>query len=486
MGIGYFPTIYEDELIYSVLARFYAHSGYLSYNDVSVELFSSKKVRPDKEFIKKLQPEILKLLTKQICMEEVIEKHTMFPFYGRFIDKKRKSIAFNALISMSGDFSKLLGAPQLKREEKRYFKYCPLCAKADREKYGETYWHRIHQIRKINVCTEHKCYLADSSIALDSKTPMILNDADAVIPLELGEISICNNSIELKVAEYMIEVFNAPLDRNNEMTVSNFLHSKMAGTNYLSYRGEHCYYSRLSKNMQESYHSILSEDNMKQHVQRILLGTRIDFFEICLIAMFLDISADALVRMDNQNKMPEEVFDEKVRELINAGKSINEAAREMNVNSSIIRLSLENDKKIKKKRNNRKVYQSVRDWEKLDKEMFPLVKKVIYDLQGNGTDRPLRISIYAVAKRLNLSSAELNKMNRCREEIKSHYENKEQYWARKVSWAIRCIKKDNKPILCWRITAIAKVEKEDIKSCLPYLEDKLNQEDLRTVKNMFH
>ena len=42
MSIAYFPELYPDELIYSVLARFYEHSGYPAYiycaGDVAMSL----------------------------------------------------------------------------------------------------------------------------------------------------------------------------------------------------------------------------------------------------------------------------------------------------------------------------------------------------------------------------------------------------------------------------------------------------------------
>jgi len=49
--IAYFPTAYDDELLYSQLARFYTASGYMAYTYAAEELFLSKTVRPDMEFV---------------------------------------------------------------------------------------------------------------------------------------------------------------------------------------------------------------------------------------------------------------------------------------------------------------------------------------------------------------------------------------------------------------------------------------------------
>lgn len=152
---AYFPQVYPDELIYSVLARYHLHSGYLYYKDTEQDLFRSKQGRVDKEFVKQLRPEIVEQLTKNITMEELLEKHTMYPFYGRFIDGNRRNKAFEALMSMEGDFSKLFCVPQLRKGEQRYMRYCPLCVRNDRKQYGETYWHRLHQMRNVNLCAVH-------------------------------------------------------------------------------------------------------------------------------------------------------------------------------------------------------------------------------------------------------------------------------------------------------------------------------------------
>ena len=49
--IAQFPNFYPDELVYSLLSRYYAKSGYLSYTYAAQDLFKNKLVRPDIEFL---------------------------------------------------------------------------------------------------------------------------------------------------------------------------------------------------------------------------------------------------------------------------------------------------------------------------------------------------------------------------------------------------------------------------------------------------
>jgi hypothetical protein len=45
-------------------------------------------------------------------------------------------------------------------------RYCPACAYEEKVKYGEMYWHRIHQLNGISCCVKHGIQLADSGTDL--------------------------------------------------------------------------------------------------------------------------------------------------------------------------------------------------------------------------------------------------------------------------------------------------------------------------------
>jgi hypothetical protein len=181
MEIGYFPQVYPDELIYSVLARFYVHSGYPAYTFCAEDIFLNKRVRPDMEFLNVMKPERLESLCKKMSMAELIEKHTMFPYYARFLPHVRRNRAFEALCSMGGDYNNLLAIPKQKNGEHRYLRYCPLCVKEDRTFYGESYWHRSHQLTGVGICPVHGCKLSNSSVMLSGKASPNLVTAEQEI-----------------------------------------------------------------------------------------------------------------------------------------------------------------------------------------------------------------------------------------------------------------------------------------------------------------
>lgn len=122
--IAFFPEIYPDELLYSQLARYYVKSGYIAYRYAAEDLFWNPAVRPDIEFVNTYTTAALQMITKNVPINEVILKHTMFPFYGRFLPKERRNKAFIALKKMQGNYHNLLAMPKQKEQRERYLRYC--------------------------------------------------------------------------------------------------------------------------------------------------------------------------------------------------------------------------------------------------------------------------------------------------------------------------------------------------------------------------
>ena len=67
--IAYFPTAYPDELLYSKLARYYTKSGYMAYAYAAEELYVSKIVRPDMEFVNVFTLDALRMISVNADMK---------------------------------------------------------------------------------------------------------------------------------------------------------------------------------------------------------------------------------------------------------------------------------------------------------------------------------------------------------------------------------------------------------------------------------
>ena len=101
--IAYFPKLFEDELIYSLFARFYSDTGFLVYRDAAELLFQNPYYRPSIELINNLTVDATELLEKQMPLEQIIEKHTMLPAYIRFMQKERRNAVYQTLVHQGGN-----------------------------------------------------------------------------------------------------------------------------------------------------------------------------------------------------------------------------------------------------------------------------------------------------------------------------------------------------------------------------------------------
>ncbi len=478
--IAYFPAAYPDELLYSQLARYYTKSGYMAYTFAAEELFASKTVRPDVDFINSYTPAAVQAITRNISMENVVEKHTMFPCYGRFLPKERRQKAFSALVAMTGNYHNLLPIPQSKNGKVRCLRFCPSCAANDRERYGEAYWHRIHQLLRIRVCPVHRCCLTDSGVVSSGKATPSLKTAEEIIPQSEACI-FEDNEIEIRAAVFMAEVFQTEVDRNSGVLVGDFLHSRMANTPYRSVRGEQRNITLFYADFREYYRNFPRNWFMELwQIQKVLTNDRVNFYEICLIAMFLGITADELVQMKMPEKTQQQLFDEAVFRLHEQGLKYPAIAKALDAPYETVKAIGEGrygKTHHKAQKNPLKSGVKPRDWGQIDEDTLPLVKTAIRQLQGDGTTRPKKVTVFAVEKILHLSSKQISLyLPKCLREMQRHKESQKQYWAREVVWAARQVK-DSGVTLTWRkVRDLTNMRRRDFEACLPYISDYADSE----------
>jgi len=162
----FFPVPYEDEVLYSVLARYHVRSGNTSYKATMKDLFGSTSVTAVMDLPSNIQNLVNNMpLNSRYTEEYLIKSHTLFPFYSAFLPPKRAEQVFE---SMKGDnggsiYSRT-GIMASSITLNSYFIFCPVCAKEDKLQYGELYWHRVHQIPGVLVCPKHYVPLYNSQV----------------------------------------------------------------------------------------------------------------------------------------------------------------------------------------------------------------------------------------------------------------------------------------------------------------------------------
>ena len=161
------------------------------------------------------------------------------------------------------------------------------------------------------ACPVHGCYLMDSGVIISGKMPPMLKSAEEVVlTVDVGTMA---HEVDRSIAVYMGEIFQAEVDMKSDVAVSQFLHSRMANTKYRSVRGEqrniklfHDDFVKFYRNLSSNWFTELWQ------IQKVLTNDRINFYEICLMAMFLGIPAVELVNMKLPEKSQQQLFDEAV------------------------------------------------------------------------------------------------------------------------------------------------------------------------------
>jgi hypothetical protein len=167
--LKFFPAPYPDEIMYSVLCRYHVCTGNKSSYRTNLELWGKtggKNV---------LLPNGIECISDKIPAEanlaagHFIAENTIFPFLKPFIPKKRAEIIYGGMKSgkrNNGYIFTAAGFAYKKFSSHKYLRHCEQCVAEDILAYGETYWHRVHQVPGVYVCPKHGTVTADSDISI--------------------------------------------------------------------------------------------------------------------------------------------------------------------------------------------------------------------------------------------------------------------------------------------------------------------------------
>lgn len=392
----YLPEIYPDELIYSWLSRYYVYSGCANHKMLISQLLYSTKNNPSIEFVSHLNKAAEQQITQVYSIEDLILNHTMFPQYARFMSADKKEVALAELKHYCDPREVFTILPRNKGEV--WLKYCPQCVTEDRKAYGETYWHRIHQIRNMMICPIHKCKLVNSEVDIRSERIFAFN------PAELSEKDTKPkyeyNQILIKYSQYMAKIFNSDLVNDSSIPVSAIIYDAMKKSKYM--RGQHRNMELFMADFQELFTEMGVNSIASIHqIRRVILKNGTEFSAICQIAYFLDIYVnDLLYSKIEASKIQEEKESHYIR--------------------------------------NRQAI----DWKQFDTEKESLLDKhckAIYTGTGNQSGRPERVSEKEVCRFLGVTLDGFKNLHRCQKVWQQYKESYDESNARKIVWGYKTL-----------------------------------------------
>ena len=324
----------------------------------------------------------------------------------------------------------------------------------------------------VSVCVKHGCRLLNSSVIISGNaSPSLITVEHEMIGQE--EFVTYGNEIERKLAEYVGKLFQADMDMKSYVSVGQFLHYSMSGTEYLSVREKQRNIQKFYDDFMEFYKELQIQGLTELwQLQKVFNNYRFNCFEVCQMAMFLDIPIEKLCHMEIPEISQQQIFDNKIKELRVQGLKYPEIARRLNASYNIVK-PIGNDcysKPAKVKKEHKKCGAKPKNWEKIDKEFLPLVKEAVKQLQGIEGKIPHKVTEFGVCKLLGLHSQILKTMPMCRTEVLKHQEQQEQYWAREIVWAMGKIQEEGKMLNWKQVRVITNMRKDNALASLPYLK----------------
>ena len=171
--LAYFPPFYEDEVLYSAIARYHRHILSRSWRQTRSDLFGDvKSVAIPVDLPSGLDifgQRLAHLITQS--PQELVWQRTLLPFYTAFLPKQRQAELAEEMCKPAtgvgrGGLYHSLGLGAQRTPYPRFLRTCTRCLGEDKKSHGETYWRRAHQLQGVHFCVKHAEPLVETDMPM--------------------------------------------------------------------------------------------------------------------------------------------------------------------------------------------------------------------------------------------------------------------------------------------------------------------------------
>ena len=304
--------ILPNETFYSWISRLAIRVGDGFGEGFIKQVYKNNRTFPSLLFIGNLNKDFFNNVLKFIDYKELLEEHTLFKYYVRFVDYKRlKNLYKIAFEDCSSIFNVI---PKETHKDNYYLRYCPKCVEEDRNAYGEAYYHVNHQIPNTHICSKHSCELIDTVVPAKNFRRLKIMPLELVID-NMKVVEVDKNDIRYKISKYLDDVLFEDLNINfNKKRVCEVLVSYI-DNKYIRTATGHKYNNKFIDDLNEHYKGI-KEFNLNG-LQSILGDNNWNPYEICLLGLFENINPKDLVKrkiriFDNNKRINWKELDEEL------------------------------------------------------------------------------------------------------------------------------------------------------------------------------
>lgn len=163
------PKPYPDEIVGSIMLRG-RRNLMMPLKPFLQWIYGTRSGRSSCSFV--LEPALQRV--SSLCglgAKELLYQHTVFPYVVAFLSPTDVASLETKLLSpRDGELPSTAALSQNVVSASPFRRYCVRCARRDRERFGETYWHRAHQYPATVLCHEHKSPLVETTIPMSVGT----------------------------------------------------------------------------------------------------------------------------------------------------------------------------------------------------------------------------------------------------------------------------------------------------------------------------
>lgn len=341
--MNFFPSPYHDELLYSILGRYAARSGNTSEIHSITDLFGIRTSNAIVELPSRIDLLIDNMpVNSPYTSEYFIMKHTLFPCYAAFTKPERAEEIIDTMKNGNGAVPYIkLGFTTGFLSLNKYLRFCPKCIIEDEQKYGEPYWHRIHQVFGVFICPVHKTPIIDSKVLIRGGNRQHIYGVDNESCVTEGNSNFSDENIEkmIRMAEDVFYLLNRDYKYINHRCLNYQIRSKLIQKGYAN-MNNYVFQKRLRNDFLDFYgleylDLMQSSIDNRHHnwLTNITRNTECNTFYLryLLLAQFLDLSVDDLL-FENKDMIKndldyfQELWDERLKELVSLKLSIREIA----------------------------------------------------------------------------------------------------------------------------------------------------------------
>lgn len=500
--INFFPKMYEDELLYSVVARYRRRCGLTNKRAITDDFYGKKQ-----GIFSMLFPLHLNKISEslpsgsKITGEKLLLEHTMYPLYTKFLSKQiSEDIKENMLNKQNVSIMVKTCLHSREANTNKYLKFCPLCVSEDIKTYGESYWRREHQFNGVFFCLKHGIELQMSNILMTK----INNEYACLDDIEIT----ASNSIDeeckkynLKYVNIVREIIESDEKRLDLININRFYRYKLyeadlatkggqINRNKLFERFKEFYpnkYLQLMKSnldnckIEESWiYNFFSNKHNKSIVKHILL---LQFLNSSIKEMFDEAENIKFVTSyyKKQIQAPKLDLNERKKQWLKIINDNPNSTRSelMNIDKVIYNYICKHDREWYHEVTPKNLKQhkgSSIDWSKRDKELLAKVKIAVVNIK-NKEGKPIRISMSSIKREISIER-KLDNVNliETRKYIESVTESKEAYLIRKIKWGIDEMLKDEEPITRYKIQVKCAVTCYRTEKMKKFIENVINEE----------